>query len=84
MPRKRNHASKPRPMLSPMGASRRVVTAAVSKGGNWLSSVGHNQYSGKRGRRRRKNIIAGGARAPGAGGPPVTGSIGPGGYRGMN
>jgi hypothetical protein len=52
------------------------------------ASVGHNQHSGRRGR-RRNNIIGDPANgltglAPGARGAPLAPGIGPGGYRGMD
>jgi hypothetical protein len=80
---KHDHRSRPSPRVSPAAASRKVVTAAH---GN--ASVGHNQHSGRRGR-RRNNIIGDPANgltglAPGARGAPLAPGIGPGGYRGMD
>jgi hypothetical protein len=72
MARKFDHSSKPAPRTSPAINNRKVIVAAH---GN--ASVGHSQFSGRRGR-CSNNILGQGdnganLRAPGAMGPPVTG-----------
>ncbi len=78
MARKHDQHSKPTPKLSPDAASRRVVTAAHNS-----ASVGHNKFSGRRGRRalgigdprNGANLNT----APGSRGMPLTAAISPGG-----
>jgi hypothetical protein len=73
-----DHKSRPAPRTSPVANSRRVVTAHAG-----LAAPGHNVGS-RIARRKRKYAIGDPAngltlKAPGAGGPPLTGGIGPGG-----
>jgi hypothetical protein len=83
MARKHDHKSKPSPKLSPAAASRKVVTAAHNS-----ASVGHGQFSGRRGRRKNEilgdNTNGANLKAPGAMGPALAPGIGPGGYLGMS